>query len=100
MLRRGTASAAPALPVPHHHGSQRVREGVVFALVPEPTLPEGRRGLRVLRLAQPLYRRFGLQFSGRTRGSPAVRALLEVAGAGHPYTEAAGKARTAAIAAA
>ena len=76
-----------------------VREGVGVALVPEPTLPEDRRGLRVLRLAQPLYRRFGLQVSGRARGSPAVRALLEVAAAGHPYTEAAGEARTAPIAA-
>ena len=50
--------------------------------------------------ALTLYRRFGLQVSGRARGSPAVRALLEVAAAGRPHTEAAGEAGTAAIAAA
>jgi DNA-binding transcriptional LysR family regulator len=66
-----------------------VREGVGVTLVPEPTLPEDRRGLRVLHLADPLYRRFGLQVSSRARGSPAVRALLEVAAAGHPHAGAA-----------
>ena len=73
------------------------REGVGVALVPEPTLPADRRGLRVLRLAEPLYRRFGLQASARARSSPAVRALLEVA-AGHTQVEAARDARTAATA--
>lgn len=61
-----------------------VREGVGVALVPEPTLPENRRGLRVLRLTEPLHRRFGLQVSDHARGLPAVQALLDVAAAAFP----------------
>lgn len=67
-----------------------VREDVGVALVPEPTMPEDRRGLRVLRLAEPLYRRFGLQAAARAWGSPAVQAVLDVAAAGRPHAEAAG----------
>ncbi|NYT72214.1 LysR family transcriptional regulator [Halomonas sp. ATBC28] len=37
-----------------------VREGMGVAIVPESTLPEDKRGLRVLSLTQPIYRRFGL----------------------------------------
>lgn len=37
-----------------------VREGVGVALVPELTLPDNRQGLRVLQLARPIYRNFGL----------------------------------------
>lgn len=58
-----------------------VREGVGVTLVPEPTLPEDQRGLRMLRLAEPLYRQFGLLVSARARGSAAVQALLKVAAA-------------------
>jgi DNA-binding transcriptional LysR family regulator len=58
-----------------------VREGLGVTLVPEPALPEDRRGLRVLRLHEPLYREFWLRVSSRSSGSPAVRALLDVASA-------------------
>ncbi|MGP9766650.1 LysR family transcriptional regulator [Halomonas sp. AOP13-D3-9] len=37
-----------------------VREGMGLAIVPESTLPKDLRGLRVLSLTQPIYRRFGL----------------------------------------
>jgi hypothetical protein len=73
-----------------------VREGVGAAPVPEPTLPEDKRGVRVLPLVEPLCRRFGQQVSGHAR----VRALPEVAAAGNPRTGAAGSTRTAPDAAA
>ncbi|AYD64534.1 LysR family transcriptional regulator [Achromobacter sp. B7] len=53
-----------------------VREGVGVALVPALTLPENRRGLRVLRLAQPLYRSFGLAASAQAADSAPVQALF------------------------
>lgn len=56
-----------------------VREGLGVALLPEPTLPQDQRGLRVLQLEQPLYRHFGLQVSRRGPLSPAVQALLQLA---------------------
>lgn len=55
-----------------------VRESVGVALVPELTLPEDRRGLRVLRLDGPVYREFGLRVAPHAAGAPAVRALLDL----------------------
>jgi hypothetical protein len=53
----------------------------------------------VLRLLEPPHRQFGPQVSARARGSPAARALLEVAAVGHAHTEAAEETEVAAIAA-
>lgn len=53
-----------------------VREGVGVTLAPELTLPENRRGLRVLPLAVPVRRRFGLAASRAAADTPAVRALF------------------------
>lgn len=53
-----------------------VRENVGVALVPELTLPENRRGLRVLPLAAPVRRRFALAAAPGAAGSPAVQALF------------------------
>lgn len=55
-----------------------VRDNVGVALVPELTLPDNRRGLRVLPLAAPVRRRFALAASAQAAGSPAVRALFEM----------------------
>ncbi|WP_315131552.1 LysR family transcriptional regulator [Achromobacter marplatensis] len=55
-----------------------VREGLGVTLVPALTLPENRRGLRVLRLALPLYRSFGLAASAQAADSPSVRALFSM----------------------
>ena len=56
-----------------------VREGVGIALVPTFTLPDDRRGLRVLRLNVPVYREFWLQPTVQSAHRPAVRALLQLA---------------------
>lgn len=53
-----------------------VREGVGVSLVPALTLPENRRGLRVLRLAAPLYRSFGLAASAQAADSAPVQAMF------------------------
>ena len=53
-----------------------VREGMGVALVPESTLPDDCRGVRVLALAAPIYRDFGLVCAPAAAGSPAVLALL------------------------
>lgn len=53
-----------------------VRDGLGVTLVPALTLPESRRGLRVLRLASPLYRSFGLAASRQAADSGPVRALF------------------------
>ena len=55
-----------------------VREGVGVTLVPSLTLPEARKGLRVLPLQSPIYRHFGLICSEVGKASHAVRAFLEV----------------------
>jgi DNA-binding transcriptional LysR family regulator len=55
-----------------------VREQVGVSLVPEMTLPDSRQGLRILPLAEPLHREFGLVAAPGREGSPAVRALLEM----------------------
>lgn len=54
-----------------------VREGVGVTLVPELTLPANRQGLRVLELADPVYRRFGLVSHGKA-DTKAVRAFFEM----------------------
>jgi DNA-binding transcriptional LysR family regulator len=56
-----------------------VRENVGVALVPESTLPETRRGLRIGRLDTPLYRTFGLVPSPAKSLSRAGRAFIEAA---------------------
>ncbi|CAB3625489.1 LysR family transcriptional regulator [Achromobacter pestifer] len=53
-----------------------VREGLGVTLVPALTLPENRRGLRVMRLASPLYRSFGLAASAGAAGRGPVQALF------------------------
>ncbi|MFY0479488.1 LysR family transcriptional regulator [Achromobacter marplatensis] len=53
-----------------------VRDGLGVTLVPALTLPESRRGLRVLRLASPLYRSFSLAASTQVADSAPVRALF------------------------
>ncbi|WP_159725993.1 LysR family transcriptional regulator [Methylosinus sp. Ce-a6] len=54
-----------------------VREGVGVSVVPESTLPENRRGLRVARLDPPLYRRFGLMAATGREPSRPASLLLE-----------------------
>jgi DNA-binding transcriptional LysR family regulator len=54
-----------------------VREGVGVTLVPELTLPENRQSLRVLELANPVYRRFGL-VSHAKANTKAVRAFFDM----------------------
>lgn len=53
-----------------------VREGLGVTLVPALTLPERRRGLRVMPLATRLYRSFGLAASAQAAGSAPVQALF------------------------
>lgn len=53
-----------------------VREGLGVTLVPALTLPESRRGLRVMPLAAPLYRSFGLAASAGAANLAPVRALF------------------------
>lgn len=54
-----------------------VREGVGVAIVPESTLPEKRKGLRVARLEPPLCRHFGLMAAIDRAPSHAASRLLE-----------------------
>lgn len=53
-----------------------VREGMGVALVPESTLPEEQRGLRVMPLVPTIYREFGLVCSEAGKSSRPVQALL------------------------
>jgi DNA-binding transcriptional LysR family regulator len=53
-----------------------VREGMGAALVPESTLPEDQRGLRVMQLSPPVHREFGLVCSDAGKASRPVQALL------------------------
>ncbi|MGO4713409.1 LysR family transcriptional regulator [Bradyrhizobium sp. 2TAF24] len=59
-------------------GFALVREGVGVTLVPELTLPVDRRGLQVLRLAEPVHRAFGLVASESGARSRAVQALFDL----------------------
>ncbi|WP_244830955.1 LysR family transcriptional regulator [Caballeronia sp. TF1N1] len=54
-----------------------IREGLGLSLVPESILPVARQGLRVLNLATPLYREFGLVCSEAGNVSPVVKALFD-----------------------
>lgn len=54
-----------------------VREGMGVALVPESTLPDEQRGLRVIPLNPPIYRAFGLVCSQTGTASRPVQALME-----------------------
>lgn len=55
-----------------------IREGSMgLSLVPESMLPVARQGLRVLNLATPLYREFGLVCSEAGQLSPAVHAFFD-----------------------
>lgn len=56
-----------------------VREGVGVGIVPESTLPERRKGLRVARLDPPLSRRFGLLSARVNKPSRAAGLLVELA---------------------
>lgn len=56
-----------------------VREGVGVSIVPESTLPEKRKGLRVARIDPPLSRRFGLMAAKGREPSRAAGLLLEMA---------------------
>ncbi|EFF74872.1 LysR family transcriptional regulator [Achromobacter piechaudii] len=55
-----------------------VREGLGVSLVPALTLPDNRRGLRVLRLATPLFRSFALATSAQSADSAPVLALISM----------------------
>jgi DNA-binding transcriptional LysR family regulator len=55
-----------------------VREGVGLSIVPESTLPEKRKGLRVARIDPPLCRRFGLMPTAARMSSRAVNLFLDV----------------------
>ena len=57
-----------------------VREGMGVALVPESTLPEDQRGLRVMPLMPMIHREFGLACSTVGTPSPATQALLHMLG--------------------
>lgn len=57
-----------------------VRENVGVSLVPESTLPENRKGLKILPLDPPLCRRFALKSaSGRKNPSPQAQLMLDLA---------------------
>ena len=53
-----------------------VREGMGVALVPESTLPDDRRGLRVMQLTPPVHREFGLVCAETGKASRPVQAFL------------------------
>ncbi|HEY0586266.1 MAG TPA: LysR family transcriptional regulator [Pseudoduganella sp.] len=53
-----------------------VREGMGVALVPESTLPQDQRGLRIMPLAPAIHREFGLVCSEQGKSARPVQALL------------------------
>lgn len=55
-----------------------VREGVGLSIVPESTLPEKRKGLRMARIDPPLCRRFGLMPTAARKPSRAADLFLDV----------------------
>lgn len=63
-----------------------VREGAGVSLVPESTLPEKRKDLRVARLDPPLYRRFGLMSAPGRRPSRPAHLMLDLARARTPIS--------------
>lgn len=54
-----------------------VREGMGVALMPESTLPDEQRGLRVMPLVPAIHREFGLVCSDAGKASRPTQALLE-----------------------
>lgn len=56
-----------------------VRESLGVTVVPAPTLPADRRGLRVLPLKEDLHRYFGLRCSDASSINPAIRLFLDLA---------------------
>lgn len=56
-----------------------VREGLGVCIVPESTLPEVRRGLRVARLDPPIFRQFGLLTARGRVPSPSTERLVTLA---------------------
>lgn len=56
-----------------------VREGVGVSIVPESTLPEKRKGLRVARLDPSLFRQFGLAVAHGRKPSRTASLLMELA---------------------
>lgn len=56
-----------------------VREGAGVSIVPESTLPEKRKGLRVTQLNPPQFRRFGLMASPVKKSSKPANLLLKMA---------------------
>lgn len=55
-----------------------VRENMGITLVPQLTLPQDLHGLRVLSLARPIYRHFGLICSAAGRRSQAARTFIDM----------------------
>ncbi|QCR35617.1 LysR family transcriptional regulator [Nissabacter sp. SGAir0207] len=53
-----------------------VKEGMGVSIVPESTLPDDLHGVRILNLAQPIYREFGLVSAGQGPNQVAAQALL------------------------
>lgn len=56
-----------------------VREGMGISLVPRLTLPESRRGLKILPLAEPIYRKIGLKIAASSANALLARAFLALA---------------------
>jgi DNA-binding transcriptional LysR family regulator len=64
-----------------------VREGVGVGIVPESTLPEKRKGLRMARIEPPLCRSFGLMAATGRKPSRAANLLLDAARAYSPVAK-------------
>lgn len=56
-----------------------VKEGAGISIVPESTLPERRKGLRIAQINPPLCRRFGLMASPKRKSLRAASMLIELA---------------------
>ncbi|EPC01627.1 hypothetical protein L861_16545 [Litchfieldella anticariensis FP35 = DSM 16096] len=54
-----------------------ISEGMGLSVVPFSTIPDNIRGIRVLELAQPVYREFGLVFSDPNNKSLPITALVD-----------------------
>ncbi len=54
-----------------------IREGLGLSVVPFSTVPDNMRGIRVMELAEPLYREFGLVLATPDHQSLAVTALVD-----------------------
>lgn len=61
-----------------------VREGAGVGLVPESTVPERRKGLRMVQLNPPLFRRFGLMASPARQRTRAASLFIELAAEQQP----------------